>query len=726
MDLPQQPIQFLNVGEPTNGGIFDKLWGFVNSVFVLILVGIMLLVCYVIYLIYTYAYPRLGIIGHTSPFEAYMDTHITDMFSTLGRLQSEDKCPFQKEITDFLTAIDIEPNKPELSIDLYPDPYFIFAFYDDLTKIADCNCNYNRLSLMTIFVNYDNPKISRYFEKGSGQTIDTKKIQNLVNAFKTFVILQNVVKNAVKPYIKNTTYESDLGTARYKIELFTLNLLINEYLNDIKKSYTFRKSGGIANFTIYEIFMEDYIHYVFIETIPNIWKNFFKDLVDDATQFSHWFTGRNAQTWVMKLPLKIAGMDHFVQDPQIEHFGFPNPFAPLIAIGKVFTSLLGVAKGLGMIVANPLNFLKLLIGLILGFIIFAIYTLLCVVVFLIAYPVAFCFMIPYKMYITVYWTSMFLTMSIVYTVLWILDFATGGLIMRMMRCENLPDAWYNQPGFAKDNKYQRVFLCQTPCRNRYTPSGGLCEKMNQSEPSFCPQQTLYQTYRDQTFALMQTPLTYAYKPGMKYYSMSKDDRKDVWDDMYSGYSDFSKQCGKGMQQYDHISKAVCNYYMFDEEYKKTNPTNFEKIKNVCKNAYCDMFVDEGKSPSVPYCVGDPEEDSTDEIAAARQAFDPITAILILCLILVISIIIFNIIYKNSSQVVNDTLYDSLKSKAKELASHISHPLSQITESILPAQDIVGDINKLTKSILPSSTSDFKKMAMTKAKSFFKNLVKLKK
>lgn len=720
MDLPQQPIQFLNVTEPTSG-VFDKLWDLVNSVFVLILLFIMFLVCYAVYFMYTYAYPRLGIIGHSSPFETYMNTHIKDMFDVMNRLQSEDKCPFQNEIKDFLTAIDIEPNKSEYSIELYPDPYFIFAFYKDLTKIADCNCSYNRLSLMTIFVNYENPKISKYFEKGSSQTIDTKKIQNLVKAFNAFVVLQNAVKNAVQPYIKTSNYESDLGIAQYKIELFTLNLLINDYLNDIKKSYNLRKSGGIANFTIYEIYMEDYIQYVFVETIPNVWKTFLADLKDDAVQFSNWFTGRDAQRWVMKVPLKIAGLEKFEENEDaVEHFGFPNPFAPLIAIGNVFKALFSVAKALAKIVSNPLNFLKVLIGLVLGFFILAIYTLLCVVVFLIAYPIAFLFIVPYKIYITVYWTCLFLCMAIVFTVLWVLDFATGGLIMRMIRCENLPDAWYNQPGFAKGNKYQRTFFCQTPCAKRYSPSGGMCSKMKSSEPSFCPQQTLYQTYRNQTFALQQNPLTYGYKPGMKYYGMSKDDRKDVWDNLYTGYNDFSKQCNKGMQQYDHISKAVCNYYMLDEEYQKTSPSNFEKIKNVCKNAYCDMFVEEGSSPTMPYCANDPEQKLNEEIATARQAFDPITAILLLCLIMVLSIIIFNIIYKNSSQELNGTLYDSMKAKAKELADNISSP-TKITESILPTQAPAVQLSKIGNSL----KSKFGNMAKDKAKSFLTNLLKPK-
>jgi hypothetical protein len=152
---------------------------------------------------------------------------------------------------------------------------------------------------------------------------------------------------------------------------------------------------------------------------------------------------------------------------------------------------------------------------------------------------------------------------VVFTVIWILDMLTGGVLTFLLRCENHPDAWYRQPGFERGNAFKRVLLCFAPCASgwRRTSIGGFCVKQVKSCPAYCPQQQIFGFYSDLAERGKSGGGPYIYDrflPDMQFYGKDVNKKRDAILKTYKDKNVFLGQCLRNMKDYNFVTRHVCS------------------------------------------------------------------------------------------------------------------------------------------------------------------------
>ena len=472
-------------------------------------------------------------------------------------------------------------------------------------------------------------------------------------------------------------------------------LLLISYLPEIFKAYDFRKSGGPGNTKMFKLLMRDYVDYVWYDILPSIWKNFVQDYKDFAKRLLDWFTGPTVRTYMQNLPLTISGVkkEKFTQEEfqdlpphakpgdTIETFGF---LKPLIQLPKFFMLLVDVAKALATAVTNPLKAFRILLGLIIGTIIYIGYSIISMFTAVFMVP-AFIYILLYKIYQSAWWVLMFIIIALIYIVLWLLDYATGGAILPLFRCENLPTMWFTQPGYWFGNKYIKGIFCSSPCSKRFLPSSPgttWCDRKDNQQPAFCPQQLIYQYYNalltespPVTETIRSNPI-YAFKPDHAYHVKSEVEQKAIVDAFTVNKFKYLEKCYAGSKNYKSVnsilpydnfnnrekfrpaqevyntfSLSVCNRLPeFENKYGKDS--KYVKIlQQLCRETYCRYNYDkdfkegtytfcEDKDNAVPddsnYTV-DPDESST------------LIKFAVLLVFLTITISVISIVYTSTTE-----------------------------------------------------------------------------
>jgi hypothetical protein len=475
--------------------------------------------------------------------------------------------------------------------------------------------------------------------------------------------MRKAIKNTSDSLKKNHT-ELDALT-KYDLEImmmvFNVDMLLNQYVDgninndqvvftdNILKGYDLRKSGGLGNTIIFRIYMREYIEYVFDGkhgVIPKTWDDFGGQVKDSAESFFEALTSDPVQNFVSTLPLKIAGLDEekFENPEVVEHFGFLKKiFAPIV---NTFISLGKIAMGIVKIMSNPFGIFKLLIGLIVGCTVLVTYLIIVALGIIIMYPAAFFWVLWLKLVITFVWFWVFLAIALIYVILWLIDSVTGGFIFSLLRCENLPNAWHKRPGYEHRNGYKRTFICSYPCASRYRPGpGGMCFKRQKGEPSYCPQQILYEVYKKNTTILNKAHV-FEYTPSLAYYGKTIDEKNGLWEDMFDKKIDYLEGCKEGIKEYDHFSKTVCHYYHMKSKEVEGMSTkekiNFKKIMNICEQTYCSRFS-KNENAQAKFC-DIPKPDKNDLSGIEDQKPDVITNVILIIIVLILVISAYTAVY----------------------------------------------------------------------------------
>lgn len=580
----------------------------------LVIILAILIVVYIIYVIIKYYYPRLFLLGHSSNFEVWMNGYCRETIGLMKEfVEKSGNDSLSKVIQKFFqeykslsgtNLMQVNTFKPET----IPEFYMLFIFY----KALNNERNVKELTLLKTFFKFDT--IKKYFQD-NGVEINESSVQRMKTMHETFKQLRNKVEqetNNAKRKIKEAT-NSQL---KLYLILFKLDLYINQYFtgkvdrddvvfkDNIMRSYDMRKSGGIGNTIIFKLYMQDYVDFVFKVTIPKIWKNFFKEVKTVSKRFEEKATSKNVTNFIKNIPNRIAGEDFIdLPDPDIEEHFLKAIFKPIFDIAKAFVEMLKVIKAIVKVINNPLKFIRFLFGYIIGVIIYIIYMLIVALGFFIFPVAAFLTIIWYKNLITIIWCIIFAAISTIYIVLWILDFATGGVVLRLLRCENLPDSWFTSPGFSKGNIWQRAFFCSCPCAEGYSPSGGsfLCRRDESFEPAFCPQQVLFKVLQN-NIEVLKKKYMHVFTPSYKYFLYRTDDeRKDDIAMAFRNQDTFLKQCSESLNQFDHLGQSFCSDIYLDK--KKLSPENRLKVLNLCRQTYCN-----GVDRDFKFCVVESEEE----------------------------------------------------------------------------------------------------------------------
>lgn len=596
-------------------------------------------------------YPRITLGGHTeSGFDTFMQTYVhsfvvyirdlaphavideeTQMppplkLPTVGAFVDAYKAQFHIDLLAVDTS-SITINNPDFT------PLFMyFIFYHDIKKGKTSNLK-NAYDILKgklkhtgiEFVQslYDLVNYTTY------HALLPTTIEKFVALHATFQALCNDV------YSRKAATEALIATGnpphltKQDVDVFVLNLMTNIYVdgkaylaggdgytnhrypnleyhdtidNIDRMNRTRFTGGGVGgNWAIIGLYIEDYFNYIVFDKIVNeIWKHYpvdakrwWKNVVDAITSPA-------IAEWIAHLPSNMAGEGYKNKAAAIivstaDQSGvnadgdIVEHFFGLDKIIMAFISLVKVLIGVVSVMTDPLAFIKFIIGAILAICLEIVYILICIIADIIIGPIlGYVGRLFYNIYLTVFLFVTLLIYVVFYGVLGVIDIFTGGLIMRMMRCENLPDAWATTSNWGRNNRYTRTFLCGRSCWKRYYPSGLMCIKQAVDEPTFAPQQVLYQTWQNGNFVTStRDKIAYSHRPSAKYFvNMTESAKKEMWQDVYTQQVDFYGECREQFKVYDTTACAMCLYYTDPKNTTGLTDAAIAKIKSLCVATYC--------------------------------------------------------------------------------------------------------------------------------------------
>lgn len=600
------------------------------GLFLIVFCGIFL---YLAYILIFDGYPRPLWLGNSAPLEEYMaKTFLPDL------VKYSKQTNVSGAYFDLLRSL----NDKEYPITKYPELYFPIIFWEALDNIEN---NLKELALVKQFLK--GVDTQKYFKKGSAADIDP-------SAFKRFKELKDSLK-AQMPAIASTakSYRSGTSYDQTGMSWMVSDLMMNNYLPQIIPMYDMRKSGGVANFMIFKLYFSDYTKYVFSETLPDVWEDFVEVMDKIYETIVGTIKSKKVSSFFSALPMTLAGVSTFEDkkedlvegwkyaddDDQTETF-----IDALINIAKTFIKMFKLISVLVTFVLNPLKFIQVLIGFVVGLFIFLIYTVL-VILSPIFYIPAFFYTLVFKLGITIVWLAIYVVNFLIYLILWIVDFATAGAVLQMLRCENLPTAWHAFAGFAKGNIYKRQVFCSYRCGDNYTPKGLVCRRNPKYEPPFCPQQVIYSAFTGNTDDLDNKNLIHKYKPTIKFYKQNEDWRMNDIEKAYNNRVDFIDQCKTTYKDYDHLSKSACRFFINESgprALKTTDPDKYNNLLDLCYQAYCDFDNEPSFST---FCASHALGNQKRVVKQNKDDQDIITSVVFACVILVVMCLIFTALFK---------------------------------------------------------------------------------
>ena len=398
-----------------------------------------------------------------------------------------------------------------------------------------------------------------------------------------------------------------------------------EYTEQMVRSYDMRKGEPmVLQFNIFTLYWVPVVRDIFVVNIPNHWKRFPATFLGVYNGFLGLW-GKLGPA-IMKLPAVALKRREDEGEPEyftqqrarsaskekeeeeeeegdlVENFGF---LKGLVSVGEVFAALPEMVL---MIVDLFMNIASDPIGTVMRIILFIILFLVCIVLYVVyllvtalmlhvvvAFVIAFSWAWWSSLMWTLYELVFVLVMSVLYFLAWIVDIPTGGLVVKLMRCESLPNEWETRANYASGNKTERSLMCNYPCASRFrpTPGGWMCGRIAEHLPSHCPQQQILATFRtgkpfeDRGGHFMferfhpRSPDFHAKTQFQKLSAISR---------AFTDFGFFMGDCYKALRGYDYINRHLCANIerMPDHEVSAESKA---KLRALCRQCYCDY---EGK------------------------------------------------------------------------------------------------------------------------------------
>ena len=286
-------------------------------------------------------------------------------------------------------------------------------------------------------------------------------------------------------------------------------------------------------------------------------------------------------------------------DPEEDHdddvvepfFGF---LKGLMSVGDFFLNLLKAAKMIAtlfsQIASNPIgvvfSFVIIILGTIVGFlllILWAIFTIPPFILFPMYFYIVWTVIIVFALKLGGY-LLMLVVLFLLFIPFWLLDMALGGALVAMLRCENLPSIWFEGHSYASGNEYKRFLGCAVPCSTRFRPSTGLCWRLPDYLPDYCPQQQIYRLHLART-----VPSPYAfetYNDNPKFQLKEKDQKVTTLLKAFQEKQTFLRTCADRLSGYDFINMHLCAGHKVIAETMKVRQDDLKKFRFVCSQTYC--------------------------------------------------------------------------------------------------------------------------------------------
>lgn len=407
-----------------------------------------------------------------------------------------------------------------------------------------------------------------------------------------------------QPWYDNSMF--DFLTAVHMMHLMT-----NEYHDQITFSYDTRKALTLGmQFNVWTLYYVPYAEKTFTVRIPNIWTGF-GDIFASNRDFilDGW---SKLRSMLVSLPKNLASSELFTNDyptssddknendeDVVETFGF---LKGLLSIGEFFANIIEVAIALFKLVTDPVNtvfrMIVIVLGTIMGLVLLLGHTLLTLlgIHWLIAIVFGFFMALTICILLTVVEIIFVAILTVVFAVLWFLDLLTGGMIVKLMRCENSPNEWEHRANYAENNKTVRYFgtACCYPCPSRFTPSlgGALCYRLPRYIPSYCPHQQIITAFRekdvkgggaDNPYMFDRYPVSA--DPSVLY--KNRPEKEKILLEAFERARLFLGSCYRAFKKYDYVNRHVC--FNIDRLPDSAYPEHVkQKLRALCAQTYCEF------------------------------------------------------------------------------------------------------------------------------------------
>lgn len=623
----------------------------------------------IIWILKTFGYPRLHLTGHTEKkFESWLDEFAS---TTIYYLKGLKKKNLSSELT---TSIDNFFNQ-------YKSQFLVDINTSDFSKVKFENTDFTPLLLMLMFFdslkNQSDGQIRHAFdvfhEKSSSRVVNlirkyydptTKnpttfiakdKFVGVCESFKSLRVAIAKESGKILRDIKSMTIKSKkTDFSIEEINLLMLDIMLNVYLSPLQggsnyfEDLTFPEKrttiermfrtritgGGPANsFALVWFYMEDYGYHLIFEKFLPLWKNYPVDAKRWWRNICDSIASKSVGLWIANLPAKFAG------SKQVEHFGIDKIVMAAVSLAEVLVSIIEV-------IADPIAFIKFLIGAIFALVFYVFYIFLVLISEFTVGPVlGYVGRAIYNWWLTLFWFFIAIIYFIFYGLLAVIDIIFGGFIMRSLRCENMPDAWAKNSNFNRRNKYTRSLLCAFPCSKRYYPNGFFCTKQDAELPTYTPQQVIYKTWEKRMYiSTIKDKLFFDTKPDTNYFvDMSQEDQKKVWANVYKTTVDYYSSTMEG-NKYDPVIRGMC-MCLIDKDPKETqiNKMGNDTLKNLCQYTYCTSSNE--NLNSLPFCK-DFTFDDEKKVSPAKKNVMKVFLFIMIAITFIFVLIILILYYKN--------------------------------------------------------------------------------
>lgn len=569
------------------------------------------IIMFVVAYLLTRARPRMPVPSRSAPLEDYMDQFAERAISSMEGIVKLK--PMAVTLPSGQALVSLIEGLLKRGSSLPGEIKTYYKFYNSLRRRSSFISQYDLRENAVEFV--------------SDGDIDADKVDAFVSgvfdpmqSLTDTVVIVSMIPNSSPDWAADATDSMhDLMT-----HVHYLRLLLSQR-SDISRLYgTRRDRMPVAIWTVY---YEPYVRDVFTHRIPELWSNSaenFKARVAANIRFWRDTVGGFVKT----APCRLAFVDPVervrfcgegfcgdateqprqpvADDEQDEIEGFLGFLRGLVSMVMTILSTIEIFfKAFGRFTkkfgSDPfgaiVSIIALFIGTLMGLVLIIAYIVM---------TVTMSFMVPVVLsavLITFGWALIWTIQNVLYVViiavvffiLWIPDMLTNGMIVRLMRCENSPDAWASTPGFAEGNVFQRWGLaCMTPCGGGTRYGGALwCRTKQGYMPSFCPQQQIFRAFEGQdlaepyAFDRMRTPTGFSQK--------TQTERQRTVLDAFRDKMGWYQSCFRRLGNFDFINKHICSNLKRTAVVRGLPDEVVAKLRTLCKECYCRYGKYDGKA-----------------------------------------------------------------------------------------------------------------------------------
>ena len=649
--VAQVGLQALQAAGIDPGDVLWKLIKIMGGIVVFLLILVFFALFALLLYINYYYHIQWATIGHTEEgFEDWVSEHVTNVLLLFDTLQSgvdvsrlagmppsllPQAMLLRSQIAAFragVQAFNVEYTRGLNDLDAF---VLYYKYYDPIRAIVAGNA-FEKLANMysandPVFKvgDVNDPRLVAGFKRTVWDSLE--RVRRTAGALSAALHRSFNTPGGVKAqgYAQNYALKADgkLATeAEVSTEAFDaitavhlLRLYLNDYHEDIERSYATRRPTKGFNTNLITFYGWPTVKNTFTRTIPQTLLAMPRNFQLAALRFQRTWSGIGKV--VARLPLTlakaIAAPKHQVQSVEMyldeKHDlaeerdqtkkevkeGFLQPLIDALnTIVEFFVNLVKLAMMLldllMQLLADPIGtifkILMMIVGMLIGLALMLVYIVLSIppLPYLYAYLYAFIIAIVGSILYCVFVGVLAIALLLAFCgPLWLLDLLTRGAVLRIFRCENLPDAWETRNSLVEGNIYRRLLLCSAPCRRRYKPVFGVCARLNDNLPDHCPHQHILSIFKKGD-ALGDPYVFDRYLPNPRFATRQKPFKENALLNAFELRTDFLTKCMSQLRRYDYVNAHICAGVAAG--LVEASSENRAKYGALCKQAYCDHEI----------------------------------------------------------------------------------------------------------------------------------------